>query len=275
MIVCGHSKVEVKEGMWKVRMDETVGSALNLFPGQVLFGAREEGSNSFFLSPLRLNPHAVYFRVFLEDVRGSLATMTEIFSEKGINLLSGGAFGFGNIWVSEFIADFKGVDAEPEAIVSEIESLGGFVTSREITELFPKAFELASTFEIESDEPDGMYLMLPGFPQGTGTGSDMYAVLKAWPRVQALFIDFYSSTSRLVKITARIRDVPGSLNELSRLLGSQVNLIAIHEQHHDETSGEWTIYGVLEIGGLDELRDRTTGVSSVIDLNVEPLGWDG
>jgi hypothetical protein len=275
VIVCGHSKVEVKEGMWKVRMDETVESALNLFPGQVLFGAREEGSDRFFLSPLRLNPHAIYFRVFLEDVRGSLAAMTEIFSEKGINLLSGGAFGFGNIWVSEFIADFKGVDVEPEAVVSEIEGLGGFVTPREITELFPRAFELASTFEIESDEPDGMYLMLPGYPQGTGTGNDMYAVLKAWPRVQALFIDFYSSTSGLVKITAKIRDVPGSLNELSSLLGSQVNLIAIHEQHHNETSGEWTIYGVLEIGGLDELRERTTDVSSIIELNVEPLGWDG
>ena len=275
MIVCGHSRVEERDGRWKVRIGEAVGSALNLFPGQVLFGAREEGSDRFFLSPLRLNPQTVYFRVFLEDVRGSLATMTEIFSGKGINLLSGGAFGFGNIWVSEFIADFKGVDVVPEAIVSEIEGLGGFVTSREITELFPRAFDLESTFRISSEDPDGMCLDLPSLrPEQAGRGV-VYAVLKAWPHVQALFVDFYSSTVKLVRISAKIRDVPGSLNRLSSLLGSQVNMIAIHEQHHDETSGEWTIYGIMEIGGLDELREKARGVSTIIGLDIEPLGWDG
>ena len=48
-----------------MRIDELVGHALNLFPGQVLFGASDEGSKRIFLSPLKLNPHVSYFRVFL------------------------------------------------------------------------------------------------------------------------------------------------------------------------------------------------------------------
>lgn len=271
MIICGHSKVKAVDGGWKVHIGKKVGYALDLFPGQILFGAGEEGSRRLFLSPLRLNPHVHYFRIFLEDIRGSLATMTKFFADKSINILSGGAFGFGNIWVSEFIADFKDIDATPETITNEIEDLGGFVTSREITELFPRPFELHSTYEIKTDDPNGMYLLLSSLPKGMVEGPPIYTVLKAWPRVQALFIDFYSSESKLLKISAKIRDVPGSLNKLAGLLKTQVNLIAIGEQHHDEVSGEWTIYGVLEIGGLDELRDKAMEISDILSIDVEPL----
>jgi len=272
MIVCGHSKLDYIDDGCKVRIDEKVGSALNLFSGQTLFGAHEGGFMRLFLSPLRLNPHVSYFRVFLEDVRGSLATMMSLFSDKGINILSGGAFGFGNIWVSEFIADFKEVEETSEYIVNEIESLGGFVTSREITELFPRAFELEETYEIKSDEK-GLYMLLPRIPEGVPVGSTIYAVLKAWPQVQAMFLDFSSPGSQLLKISAKINDIPGSLNKLTELLRTQVNLHAIHEQHHDEISGEWTIYGVMEVGSLEELKKKAKGVPSILAFEVEPLGW--
>ena len=272
MIVCGHSRIEQVDSGWKVRIDEKVGSALNLFSGQTLFGAHEEGSERFFLSPLRLNPHVSYFRVFLEDVRGSLATMTGFFSDKGINILSGGAFGFGNIWVSEFIADFKDVEETSEYIVNEIDSMGGFVTSREITELFPRAFELKETYELRSDE-GGMYMLLPSVLEEVSERSTVYAIMKAWPQVQAMFLDFSSHGSRLLKISAKISDVPGSLYKLAELLGTQVNLHVIHEQHHDEVSGEWTIYGVMEVGSVEELSEKAGGVPSILAFEVEPLGW--
>ena len=156
MIVCGHSKVAAVNGEWQVKIDDRVGKALDLFPGQTLFGVSEEGSRRLFLSSLRLNPYVSYFRVFMEDIRGSLATITRLFSDKGINILSGGAFGFGNIWVSEFIADFKDVDVTPEEVAAEMEGLGGFVTIREITELFPRAFELNTVYEIGEDGEGGM-----------------------------------------------------------------------------------------------------------------------
>ena len=272
MIVCGHSILEKVDGGWKIRIDEKVGSALNLFSGQILFGAYEEGFGRLFLSSLRLNPHVSYFRVFLEDVRGSLATMTRFFSDKDINILSGSAFGFGNIWVSEFIADFKGVKETSENIVNEIESMGGFVTSREITELFPRAFELREAYEIKSDE-DGMYIHLYGIPERMSKGSTTLAILKAWPQIQAMFLDFISPESRLLKISAKINDVPGSLNKLAELLGAQVNLHAIHEQHHDEVSGEWTSYGALEVGSIEELKKKAKSIPSIITFDVESLEW--
>lgn len=270
MIICGHSKVEKLDGNWNVNIDKKIGYSLGLFVGQTLFGASDE-SKRLFLSSLRLNPYVSYFRLFMEDIRGSLAKITGIFSEKGINILSGGAFGFGNIWASEFIADFNGIEASPEDIVGEIESLGGFVTSREITELFPRAFELRETYVVESEGPNGMHLLLSELPDEDAC----YAVLKAWPRVQALFIDFYTPDDRLLKIFAKIRDVPGSLNNLANLLKTQVNLIAIDERHHDEESGEWNTYGVLEIGSLSELREKAGKASTVLEFDVEPLGWQG
>jgi hypothetical protein len=99
------------------------------------------------------------------------------------------------------------------------------------------------------------------------------AVLKAWPNVQALFFDFHSSDSKLLRITAKIGDVPGSLFALSETIGTQVNMHAISEQHHDEASGEWTMYGVLEIGSLKELEEKLAGLSAVLGVEVEPLGW--
>jgi len=273
VIVCGHSKIERQDGGFRIRIDGKVGSALNLFPGQILFGAGEEDTGRFFLSPIRLNPNVSYFRVFLEDIRGSLASITRLFSDRGINILSGGAFGFGNIWVSEFVADFRDVDATADSIVNEIESLGGFVTSMEITELFPRAFELKSTYEIKSDSK-GMYLLLDGLPRRVSSGQDTHAVLKAWPQMQALFIDFIPSENRLLKISAELSDVPGSLNGLARLLGAQVNLHAIHEQHHSEVSGVWTIYGVLEVGSIDELKEKAMALSTIRKFEVEPLGWE-
>lgn len=200
-----------------------------------------------------------------------MASITRLFSDRGINILSGGAFGFGNIWVSEFVADFRDVDATAENIVNEIESLGGFVTSMEITELFPRAFELKSTYEIKSDIK-GMYLHLDGLPRRASSGQDVHAVLKAWPQMQALFVDFIPSENRLIKISAELNDVPGSLNELAKLLGAHVNLHAIHEQHHSEVSGVWTIYGVLEVGNVDELKEKARALSTIRKFEVEPLG---
>ena len=273
MIVCGHSNVAAVDGEWRGKIDERVGKALDLFPGQTLFGVSAEGSRRLFLSSLMLNPHVSYFRVFMEDVRGSLATITRLFSDKGINILSGGAFGFGNIWVSEYIADFKDVDVTPEEIAAEMEGLGGFVTIREITELFPRAFELNTVYEIGEDGEGDMYLRLQGQPEGMAGGRAEQAVLKAWPNVQALFVDFHSADSKLLRITAKIGDVPGSLFTLSETIGIQVNMHAISEQHHDEASGAWTMYGTLEIGSLKDLEEKLAGLSAVLGVYVEPLGW--
>jgi hypothetical protein len=269
MIVCGHSGVEPVEGGWKVLIDDKVGQSLSLFPGQNMFGSGEEGSRRFFLSPIRLTPHVTYFRLFLEDVRGSLASVTELFSSKGVNILSGGAFGFGNIWVSEFVADFQGVEADPEAIREEMEGMGGFVTTREITELFPRSIELNETFQVTGD--DGLHLIFSELPEGIGEGA--HAVLKAWPRMQALFLDFYPQGEKLVKITAMLKDVPGSLNKLTELMGTQVDLHAVDSIHHEKDSGVWTNYGLMKLGSLGELREKAGQLSTVFSFAVEPLGW--
>lgn len=273
MIVCGHSIVELAKDGWKVLIDEKVGDALSFFSGQTLFGVEEKGSKRLFLSSLKLTPGVIYYRVFLEDVRGSLASMTALFSDRGVNILSGGAFGFGNIWVSEFIADFQGLDADPDMIAEEIEGIGGFVTSREITELFPRAFELTKTYQIEGSKDKGLYLKVPKLPGGT-KGKGAHAIFKAWPRIQALFLDFYPEGKKLVKITAKLNDVPGSLNKLATLMGTQVNLHAIDELHHEETSGVWTSYGELVMGTIDELQEKAKKMNNIFTFKVEPLGWN-
>ena len=177
MIICGHSHVRAVEGGWRIDIPDQVASSLNLFPGQNIFGSGEEGSLRHFLSPLKLNPYVSYFRVFLEDIMGSLATTTKMFADRGINILNSSAFGFGNIWVSEYVADFKDVDASPESIAHDIEGLGGFVTSRVITELFPKAFNLDDSYPLRRDE-EGNYLVIPKLPDSLSGGDD-YAILKA------------------------------------------------------------------------------------------------
>lgn len=272
MIICGHSQVEDIEGGWRVSIDSDVGKALNLFPGQTLFGASPADSRRLFLSPLRLNPEVSFFRVFMEDVRGSLASVTKLFSDRGINVLSGGAFGFGNIWVSEYAADFKGIGESPEELSNEIQGLGGFVTTREITEYFPRAFELEETYKISSE--DGvMHLRLN--ESASGVKGSTHAVLKAWANIQALFVDFFTPEEKLLRVTAKIKDVPGSLNSLAGLLGTQVNMHAIHEQHHDEVSGEWTIYGVLQMGTIEELKEKAGKAPKILEFQTEPLGWRG
>lgn len=276
MIVCDLSEVEVEETMRKIGISRKISGALGLFEGQTLFASCEEGSRQLFLSTIKLNPSVNYFRIFLEDVRGSLASITEIFKANELNILSGGAFSFGNIWVSEFIVDFKGTDASPEDINSEIEGLGAFATSSEITELFPKAFDLQSTLKVIGDGPEGMYLALPGSLSdriGLVGESTSYAVLKAWPQVKALFIYFYPPETKLLKISAKIRDMPGSLHRLADLLRAQVDLQAIDELHHDAVSGEWMAFGVLVMGGLDELRERAEKLETIIEFKAEALGW--
>ncbi|MBQ04875.1 hypothetical protein CL673_09280 [Candidatus Bathyarchaeota archaeon] len=272
MIICGHSTVEPTEEGWRVLIEERVGNALSFFPGQTLFGVEDKGSKRLFISSLKLTPRTIYYRVFLEDIRGSLASMTSLFSEKRVNILSGGAFGFGNIWVSEFIADFQGVDSDPDSVAEEIEEMGGFVASREITELFPRAFDLIETYRIEGSKEEKLYLLLPEL-SGRTTGPRSHVILKAWPRIQALFIDFYPEGEKLVKITAKLNDVPGSLNKLAGLIGTQVNLNALDELHHEESAGVWTSYGNLVVGTLKELREKAEEMANIFTFDVEPLGW--
>jgi len=272
MIICGHSLVEAVGGGWRINIPPQVSSSLNLFPGQNIFGSAEAGSLRHFLSPIKLNPHVSYFRVFLEDIMGSLATTTRLFSEKGVNILNSAAFGFGNIWVSEYIADFSDVETSADAVASDLEALGGFVTSREITEYFPKAFSLEEECKLKEDE-NGLFIVLPEIPEELESTDISYAILKAWPEVQAIFLDHIAPGTKLLKITAMIDDVPGSLNKLTALLGSQVNLHAIHGQHHEADNGEWLIYGVLEVGQLSELVSKAEDEATIIKFRAERLGW--
>ena len=277
MITCDSSKVEmIKEGR-KIYLSNKITGALRLYPGQTLFGFYEDGSKHILLSTIKLNPEVNYFRTYLEDVRGSLSRVTRLFQEHNINILSGGAFSFGNMWISEIIADFKDSNINPEDIRQEIEAMGGFLLHREITELFPRSFTLESTIEIRSDEEEqkGMYLLLPiQFAEkiGLSWSSDSYSVLKTWSRVQALFIDFYPPDAQLVKVSAKILDVPGSLHELSNFLKSYIDLHAIDESHYDELSGEWNAFGLLVMGDLEEVRVKAERLSKVLRLDIEPLG---
>ncbi len=276
MITCDSSKVEIVEEGRKIYLNNKTAGALRLYPGQTLFGFFEEGSQHLLLSSIRLNPEVNYFRTYLENVRGSLSRVTRIFQEHNINILSGGAFSFGNLWISEIIADFKNSNTNPEYIKQEIEAMGGFLLHREITELFPRSFSLESTIEIKRDEKEGkgMYLLLPiQFAEkiGLSWNSDSYAVLKTWSRVQALFIDFYPPNAKLVKVSAKILDVPGSLHELSNFLKSYIDLQAIDESHFDELSGEWIAFGILVMGDLDEVSEKAEGLSKVLRVVIEPL----
>ena len=270
MIVCGHSKVEQVEGGWRVYIDEKIAGALNLFPGQNLFGGSTVGSSRLSVSTMRLNPHVSYFRVFMEDIMGSLASVTELFSSKGVNILSSGAFGLGNIWVSEYIADFKDMDVTADDIVDELDGLGGFVTSREITEFFPQAFELESTYQMKADDKGEMYLLLP---ENVGGVTGGHAILKAWADIQALFIDFLPPGTKLLEISAMLNDIPGALNKLSAVVATQVNMHAVDAQHHEEATGLWMIYGVLQIGSVKELVSKAEDAIEILKFDVRTLGW--
>ncbi|MFP3950664.1 MAG: hypothetical protein ACLFVP_00745 [Candidatus Bathyarchaeia archaeon] len=253
-------------------IEEKIGYSLGLFEGQSLFGSSEKGTGRLFLSTIRLNPHVHYFRIFMDDVRGALSNITKLFADNSINILSGGGFGFGKIWVSEFIADFKGIEISPEKIVEGIESFGAFVTSREITELFPKSFNLDETYKIKR-RGEELYISLKELPIEVTSNEPVHAILKSWPRIQALFIDFYTPENRLVRINARIKDVPGSFDKLAKFIASQVDSHAYSEQHHDENSGEWTIYGSLVLGEIDELLERSKEIDTIVGFDVKPMGW--
>jgi len=262
----------------KIGISRKISGALGLFEGQTLFASHDEGSGQLLLSTVSLNPSVNYFRIYLEDVPGSLSKITEMLKDGNINILSGGAFSLGNLWLSEFILDFKEAEATPEDIIDELGVLGGFVTSREITELFPRSFDLQSTLEITGGGPEGLYLTIPGdfsAKRGMSWESASHAVMSAWPRVKALFIDFYQPGSKLLKISAKIRDVPGSLHALADVIRTQVDLQAIDELHHDAESGVWAAFGILLIGGLDELHRKATNLPTVIKFEAEPLGWNG
>jgi len=270
MIVCGHSKVEISGDVWRIEIPEKIRGVVGVFPGQTLFGAYEHNTGRLLVSPLRLTPTVSYFRMFLDDVRGSLAQVTKLFSDRDVNILSGGAFGFGNIWVSELLADFD-KDSTPDEITSEIQTMGGFVTSREITELFPRTFTLNTNYVVE--DADGKVKIASKLAGDTHIQRSGYAVLKAWPRIRAIFIDFFTPDTKLVHLSAKIKDVPGSLTSLTEMVGSQINMNAIDELHHDEQSGVWNAYGEIKMGEIKQLREKAAQLSNILKFEVNPLGW--
>ncbi|MBN2336149.1 hypothetical protein JXL21_11365 [Candidatus Bathyarchaeota archaeon] len=270
MIVCEHSKVEMSGDGWSIKIPPKAAGAIGLFPGQTLFGYIEPESGRLLLSPLRLTSTVSYFRMFLDDVRGSLATVTELFSKRGLNILSGGAFGFSNIWVSEFLVDFAQSGVSPDTVMAEIGDMGGFVTSREITELFPVSFNLSTTYTVE-EAGENMVKVVSHEAAEARVKRAKYAVIKAWPRIRAIFVDFFPPDSGLVHIRARIRDVPGSLTKLTGAIGAQINLNALDELHHDEVSGVWNAYGVLVIGDVEDLVARAGKLDTVTDFEATPL----
>jgi len=275
LIVCDVSKVDVVDDGWKIGISQKIVGALGLFEGQTLFGSLIGDSSQMMLSTLRLTPTTHHFRIYLEDVRGSLARITEIFADSGTNILSGGAFSMGNLWLSEFIVDFKGSKASVDEIVSKIEDLGGFVTSREITELFPRSFDLQSTFKLTEVDDKLQIVVTRKYLSSVGQKAEpySYAVLSAWPRVKALFLNFYGREAKLLRIKAIIGDVPGSLHALAEALKTQVDLQAIDELHHDAASGEWLAFGVLVVGDLERLTKKALELPNVIKFEAEPMGW--
>jgi hypothetical protein len=270
MIVCEHSKVEFTENGWSIKIPPKVGGVIGVFPGQTLFGYIEPETGRLLLSPLRLTSTVSYFRMFLDDVRGSLADVTELFSKRGLNILTGGAFGFSNIWVSEFLVDFADSGVSPDEIMAEISDMGGFVTGREITELFPVSFNLSATYMVEADEGDWVRVVSDE-PAEAQVKRAKYAVVKAWPRIRAMFIDFFPPDSGLVHISARIKDVPGSLKTLTEVIGAQVNLNALDELHHDEVSGVWNAYGELVMGELGDLVAKARQLDTVAEFEATQL----
>lgn len=267
MIVCGHSEVKNTDDKWSITIPEKQSGVSNIFKGQSLFGDIDNDSGRLLLSPVRLTSTVNYFRMFLDDFRGGLAKVTRLFSERGLNILSGGAFGFNNIWVAELVVDFRDSKISPDVIATEISDMGGFVTSREITELFPTNFVLKDTYKV--DEIDGK-LSIEGTKQDNWRESEI-AVIKSWPRIQAMFIDFFPKGSKLTHIQAVIDDKPGSLMKMTEVIGTQVNMNAIDEKHHDEVSGEWNAYGTLEVGTAEELGEKLSLLEHVRSFQVAVL----
>jgi hypothetical protein len=97
--------------------------------------------------------------------------------------------------------------------------------------------------------------------------------MKAWPQVKTLFIDFCPPGAKLLRISAKMRDVPGSLYSLADTLRTQVDLQAIDELHYTETSGEWMIFALLLSGEISDLKKKVLALPNVIKLDIETPGW--
>jgi hypothetical protein len=269
MIVCGHLYIKHLEEGWSLSLPNKISGAIGIFPGQNLFSYIEYETGRLLFSPLRLTSSTNYYRIYLDDVRGSLSKVTSIFSNRGLNILSGGAFGFSNIWVAEFLVDFSGNRTSPDEIMDEIRDMGGFVTSREITELFPLGFNLEDTFKAEEHGEE--ITVVSNKPAEGKIRRSNIGVVKAWPRIRAVFIDFYTPETKLVHIRATLKDQPGSLLSLAEVIGAHVNLNAIDEAHHAIASGEWNAYGELVVGTIDELEFKARSLPKVTAFIADPL----
>lgn len=269
MIICEHLNIKHSDNGWKLNIPGKTAGAIGIFPGQNLFSFIESESGRMILSPLHLTSMTNYFRFYLNDVRGSLHKVTKIFNDKGLNILSGGGFGFSNIWISEFLVDFSNSNFNPETVMDEVSDLGGFVTNREITELFPLGFNLDTTFNAEKAK-DGVNV-ISDKPAVSTIRRSKVGIVKAWPRLRAIFIDFYTSDTKLVHLKASIKDQPGSLMALSEVISSYINLGAIDEAHHAVASGEWNAYGELLTGTCEELEATVRKLDTVINFNANLL----
>lgn len=269
MIICEHLYITHSKNGWGLNIPNKTAGAIGIFPGQNLFSDMDYETGRMIISPLHLTSTTNYFRFYLNDVRGSLHNLTRLFSDRGLNILSGGGFGFNNIWASEFLVDFSDSNISPDVIMDEVSDLGGFVTNREITELFPMGFNLDTTFNAEEAE-DGVKVISDKPAESLIKRSNV-GVVKAWPRLRALFIDFFTPNTKLVHIKARIKDQPGSLMALSNLISSYVNLSAIDEAHHAIASGEWNAYGELLTGTCKDLESTARKLDTIINFNAELL----
>jgi hypothetical protein len=86
-----------------------------------------------------------------------------------------------------------------------------------------------------------------------------------------MFIDFFPKGSKLTHIQATLDDKTGSLMKMTEVIGTQVNMNAIDEKHHDEVSGEWNAYGTLEVGTAEELREKLSLLEQVRSFQVSVL----
>jgi hypothetical protein len=269
MIVCEHLYISHLENGWELKIPTKTAGAIGIFPGQNLFSFIEHETGRMILSPLHLTSMTNYFRFYLNDVRGSLHRVTKVFSDHKLNILSGGGFGFSNIWVSEFLVDFSESGVTSDTVLDEVGNLGGFVVNREITELFPLGFSLDTTFNAEKAR-EGIKVVSDK-PAESHIRRSNVGVVKAWPRLRALFIDFYTPDTKLVHIEASIKDQPGSLMALSDVMSAYVNLNAIDEAHHAVASGEWNAYGELVTGSIKELNSAARRLDNVLKFKAELL----
>jgi hypothetical protein len=269
MIVCEHLRIIHKDNGWSLILPEKIAGSIGIFPGQNLFSYIDHETGRLLLSPLKLTSMTNYFRLYLDDVRGSLYKVTRVFSDRGLNILSGGAFGFSKIWVAEFLVDFADSGINPDEIVDEMRYLGGFVTSREITEIFPLGFNLESTFKAIKHE-EGIQVISNSPAEDIIRRSDI-GVVKAWPKIRAVFIDFFARETNLIHIRARIKDQPGSLVSLADVLRGHVNLNAVDEAHHAIASGEWNAYGEVVMGTIEDLKAKIDNLQTVISFEAKSL----